>query len=55
MNLIRASIERPSAVVAVVLMVVLFGFVACVLPVLAATEMRKVLMRRDNYYDDDDR
>ena len=32
-----------------------FGFVACVLPVLAATEMRKVLMRKDNYYDDDDR
>ncbi len=28
MNLIRTSIERPSAVVAVVLMVVLFGFVA---------------------------
>ena len=32
-----------------------FGFVACVLLVLAATEMRKVLMRKDNYYDDDDR
>jgi hypothetical protein len=32
-----------------------FGFVACVLLVLAATEMRKVLMRKDNFYDDDDR
>ena len=30
----------------------LFGFVACAALVLAAKEMRKVLMRRDTYYDD---
>ncbi|MDH3596674.1 MAG: hypothetical protein OEU09_05265 [Rhodospirillales bacterium] len=30
-----------------------FGFVACVVLVLVAKEMRKVLMRKDNYYDDD--
>ena len=32
MNLIKASIERPIAVMAVVLMVVMFGFVASVRP-----------------------
>ena len=31
-----------------------FGFVACVILVLVAKEMRKVLMRREDYYDDDD-
>ncbi len=31
----------------------LFGFVACVVLVLVAKEMRKVLMRREDYYDDD--
>ncbi len=30
----------------------IFGFVACVLLVLIAKEMRKVLMRKDDYYDD---
>ncbi len=30
----------------------LFGFVACVALVLAAKEMRRVLMRRDTYYDE---
>ena len=30
-----------------------FGFVACVVLVLVAKEMRKVLMRKENYYDDD--
>ncbi len=30
-----------------------FGFVACVVLVLAAKEMRKVLMRKEDYYDDD--
>lgn len=30
----------------------LYGFVACVLLVLAAKEMRKVLMRGEDYYDD---
>ncbi len=29
----------------------LYGFVACVLLVLAAKEMRKVLMRDEDYYD----
>ena len=29
-----------------------YGFVACVLLVLAAREMRKILMRREDYYDD---
>lgn len=28
-----------------------YGFVACVLLVLAAKEMRKVLMRKEDYYD----
>jgi hypothetical protein len=31
----------------------LYGFGACVLLVLIAKEMRKVLMRREDYYDDD--
>jgi hypothetical protein len=30
----------------------LYGFVACVLLVLVAREMRKVLMRREDYYDE---
>ena len=30
----------------------LYGFVACVLLVLIAKEMRKVLMRKEDYYDD---
>jgi len=30
----------------------LFGFVACVVLVLIAKEMRKVLMRDEDYYDD---
>lgn len=30
----------------------LFGFVACVALVLIAKEMRKVVMRREDYYDD---
>ena len=30
-----------------------YGFVACVLLVLVAKEMRKLLMRRDDYYDDE--
>ncbi len=30
-----------------------FGFVACVILVLVAKEMRKVLMRGDDYYDAD--
>ncbi len=29
-----------------------YGFVACVLLVLVAREMRKFLMRREDYYDD---
>jgi hypothetical protein len=31
----------------------LYGFVACVVLVLAATQMRRVLMRREDYYDAD--
>ncbi|MXO62475.1 hypothetical protein GRI48_05555 [Altererythrobacter oceanensis] len=31
----------------------IFGFVACVVLVLIATQMRKVLMRDEDYYDDD--
>ena len=31
-----------------------YGFVACVLLVLIAKEMRKLLMRREDYYDGDD-
>ena len=31
----------------------LYGFIACVLLVLVATEMRKVLMRKEDYYQDD--
>ena len=30
----------------------LYGFVACVLLVLVAKEMRKVLMRKEDYYDE---
>ena len=30
-----------------------YGFVACVLLVLIAKEMRKFLMRREDYYDDE--
>ena len=30
-----------------------YGFVACVLLVLVARELRKVLMRREEYYDDE--
>ncbi len=30
----------------------IFGFVACVILVLLAKEMRKVVMRKENYYDD---
>lgn len=30
----------------------IFGFAACVVLVLIATQMRKVLMRDENYYDD---
>jgi len=30
----------------------IYGFVACVLLVLIAKEMRKVLMRREGYYDE---
>jgi peptidoglycan/LPS O-acetylase OafA/YrhL len=29
-----------------------YGFVACVILVLAAKEMRKVVMRKEDYYDD---
>ena len=29
----------------------IYGFVACVLLVLVAKEMRKILMRREDYYD----
>ena len=29
-----------------------YGFVACTILVLAAKEMRKVLMRKEDYYDD---
>lgn len=32
----------------------IYGFVACVLLVLLAKEMRKVVMRREDYYDDVD-
>ena len=31
----------------------LYGFVACVALVLIATQMRKVLMRDEDYYDDE--
>lgn len=30
----------------------LYGFIGCVILVLVAKEMRKVLMRKENYYDD---
>ena len=30
----------------------IYGFVACVLLVLIAKQMRKVLMRKEDYYDD---
>lgn len=32
----------------------IYGFVACVLLVLIAKEMRKLVMRRDDYYDVDE-
>jgi len=32
----------------------IFGFTACVLLVLIAKEMRKVIMRKEDYYDVDD-
>ena len=31
----------------------IYGFVACVMLVLAATQMRKILMRKEDYYDDE--
>ncbi len=31
----------------------IYGFVACLVLVLAAKEMRKVLMRKKDYYDDE--
>jgi hypothetical protein len=31
-----------------------FGFIACVVLVLVAKEMRKVVMRKEDYYDVDD-
>lgn len=31
-----------------------FGFIACVVLVLVASEMRKVVMRKEDYYDVDD-
>jgi hypothetical protein len=31
----------------------LYGFVACVTLVLAATQLRKLLMRRESFYDDE--
>ena len=30
----------------------IYGFVACVILVLAAKEMRKLVMRKEDYYDD---
>ena len=30
----------------------IYGFVACVLLVLVAKEMRKVIMRKEDYYDE---
>lgn len=30
----------------------LYGFIGCVILVIVAKEMRKVLMRKENYYDD---
>ena len=30
----------------------LYGFVACVILVLVAKEMRKIIMRKEDYYDD---
>jgi len=30
----------------------IYGFIACVILVLAATQMRKVVMRGEDYYDD---
>ena len=33
----------------------IYGFVACVLLVLIATKMRKVVMRGEDYYDEKDR
>ena len=30
-----------------------YGFIACVLLVLIAKEMRKLVMRREDYYDDE--
>ena len=32
----------------------IFGFVACVMLVLIANQMRKILMRKEDYYDVDD-
>lgn len=31
----------------------LYGFIACVTLVLVATQLRKFLMRQENYYDDE--
>jgi HAE1 family hydrophobic/amphiphilic exporter-1 len=42
MNLIRASLERPVAVISVVIMVVLFGFVALqTIPIQLIPDVRK--------------
>ena len=50
---IHRHVEHPWEVVPA--FYAIYGFVACVLLVLIAKQMRKVLMREENYYDDLDR
>ena len=48
--LVRRHIDHPWE--ALPAFYCLYGFVACVALVLIAKEMRKVLMRKEDYYDD---
>ena len=48
--LIKRHIDHPWEVLPAFYCI--YGFVACVLLVLIAKEMRKVLMRKEDYYDD---
>ena len=48
MNLIRIAIERPIAVIAAVLMILLFGFVALrVIPIQLTPDVRKPVLTID--------
>jgi hypothetical protein len=47
---VHRHVDHPWEIVPI--FYAIYGFAACVILVLAATEMRKVLMRGEDYYDD---